>query len=63
MADQFDLAQDLDAFYRDQALGIHRKRMAAGGESLTHCIECGDEIPEARRIILARRHSLRRLRG
>jgi len=52
MADQFDRAQDLDAHYRNQAIEFHRKRMAAGGDSLTHCIECGGEIPEARRTIL-----------
>lgn len=52
MVDQFDRAQELDAYYRDQAIELHRKRMEAAGDSLTHCLECGDEIPEARRTIL-----------
>ncbi|KJR98776.1 MAG: hypothetical protein VR65_19945 [Desulfobulbaceae bacterium BRH_c16a] len=50
--DQFDRAQELDAYYRDQAIELHRKRMEVGGDSLTHCLECGGEIPEARRTIL-----------
>jgi len=50
--DQFDQAQALDAYYRDQALELHRKRMEVAGDSLSHCLECGGEIPEARRTIL-----------
>jgi len=51
--DQFDQAQELDARYLQQALGQHKERMIAmGGESLTHCQDCGDEIPEARRKFL-----------
>ena len=50
--DQFDRAQEMDAYYRDQALELHMKRMAAVGETLSHCLECGNEIPEARRIVL-----------
>lgn len=49
--DQFDLAQDLDAYYRDQALALHRRKMAVTGEALTNCLACGDEIPEGRRAI------------
>ena len=52
MTDQFDRAQELDAIYLSQALKMHKKRMEAVGDSLTHCLECGDEIPEARRNIL-----------
>lgn len=51
MADQFDRAQELDAHYRRQALAQHKERMLQG-DSRTHCLECGDEIPEARRIYL-----------
>lgn len=50
--DQFDQAQELDAHYLRQALQMHKKRMEVVGDSLTHCLECGDEIPEARRAIL-----------
>lgn len=50
--DQFDQAQELDARYRNQALELHKKRMEKFGDTLTHCIDCGDEIPEARRTIL-----------
>ena len=51
--DQFDQAQELDTRYREQALDQHRQRMQVmNGDSLTHCLACGDEIPEARRKIL-----------
>ena len=51
--DQFDQAQELDARYLQQALDQHREQMQVmTGESLTHCLACGDEIPEARRKIL-----------
>lgn len=47
--DQFDRAQELDARYRRQALDEWSKSIS-DGESETHCRECGDEIPEARRL-------------
>ena len=49
MADQFDLAQELDARYRAQAIEDQARRSAVGGITRSHCIDCGDEIPEARR--------------
>lgn len=49
MADQFDLAQELDAHYRQQALLHHQTRLRQQGDSRTHCLECSDEIPEKRR--------------
>ncbi|MDR3631729.1 MAG: TraR/DksA C4-type zinc finger protein [Desulfocapsaceae bacterium] len=49
MADQFDRAQELDARYRRQALDAHRSRRPQG-ESRTHCLDCGEAIPEARRL-------------
>lgn len=52
MADQFDRAQDLDAYYRQQALESQRKKMPAGSASAVRCLECGGEIPEARRKAL-----------
>lgn len=51
MTDQFDRAQQLDAIYLHQALALHKERMLKG-ESRSHCLECGDEIPEARRTFL-----------
>ena len=53
MADQFDRAQDLDAYYRQQALDTHARAKRSAGESRTACIDCGDEIPEARRRVLS----------
>ncbi len=34
------------------AVRAARARLAAAGEGETHCIECGEEIPEARRRAL-----------
>ncbi len=51
MADQFDRAQELDAHYRQQALAQHQARLRQQGTARTHCLECGEEIPEARRNI------------
>lgn len=50
--DQFDQAQELDARYREQALALHRERQKKIGDTMTHCMDCGDEIPEARRQLL-----------
>jgi len=50
--DVFDQAQEMDAIFRNRAIELHRKRMEAIGDTMTHCIDCGDEIPEARRTIL-----------
>ncbi|MBU1564239.1 MAG: TraR/DksA family transcriptional regulator [Proteobacteria bacterium] len=52
MADQFDLAQDLDAIFRQQALAAHARRWAISGASRRTCIDCDEQIPEARRKIL-----------
>ncbi len=51
MVDQFDLAQELDAQFRDQALALHRRAARTGTRaSRENCIDCGEEIPLARRI-------------
>ncbi len=52
MADQFDRAQELDAHYRQQALAQHQARLRQQGTARTHCLECNEEIPEARRNIV-----------
>jgi phage/conjugal plasmid C-4 type zinc finger TraR family protein len=51
MADQFDRAQDLDAYYLNQALEIRAQGMPKGNAVAgLRCVECGDDIPEARRL-------------
>ncbi|ANC00644.1 conjugal transfer protein TraR [Pseudomonas putida] len=47
----FDRAQALEQRQRDQAIAAARGRGPATGPSLTHCDDCGDEIPEARRAL------------
>lgn len=51
MTDIFDRAQELEALQRDQALAT----FAAGqpsGHSYSHCEDCGEEIPAARRRLV-----------
>jgi len=50
--DQFDQAQELDARFRRQALELQKRISAFNGQSRSTCIDCGDQIPEARRQIL-----------
>ncbi|WP_422402809.1 TraR/DksA C4-type zinc finger protein [Pseudomonas sp. GZD-209] len=47
----FDRAQALEQRQRDQALtaALARARARSNVPSLTHCEDCDDEIPEARR--------------
>lgn len=47
----FDRAQALEQRQRDQAIdaGLARVRARPTGPSLTHCEDCDDKIPEARR--------------
>jgi len=44
--DIFDKAQELEERHRQAAIKNAKK---IGGVSLTHCKDCGVEIPEARR--------------
>jgi phage/conjugal plasmid C-4 type zinc finger TraR family protein len=46
MADEADLAQASEAFHMTLAM---RRRNTDTGDSLTHCIDCGELIPQARR--------------
>lgn len=49
--DQFDQAQALDAYYRLQALAAIKMQTPGGSPmTMTHCEDCGDEIPEGRRL-------------
>lgn len=47
----FDRAQALEQRQRDQALtaALARARARSNAPSLTHCEDCDDDIPEARR--------------
>ncbi|END4894221.1 TraR/DksA family transcriptional regulator [Citrobacter freundii] len=47
MADIIDNASTLKDLQRDAALSMHRLNHSA--VSATHCEECGDNLPEARR--------------
>jgi phage/conjugal plasmid C-4 type zinc finger TraR family protein len=49
MADPADHAAELTEQHLEQALSTRRQYR---GLSLTHCDECGEEIPEARRVAL-----------
>jgi len=49
--DQFDRAQELDARYLQQALNEWSKsRPVSDEEPSMQCLECGGEIPAARRL-------------
>ncbi|ORL64415.1 TraR/DksA C4-type zinc finger protein [Pseudomonas putida] len=45
----FDRAQALEQRERDQAIAAALARARSTGPSLTHCEDCDEEIPEARR--------------
>ncbi|MFP2308691.1 TraR/DksA family transcriptional regulator [Citrobacter braakii] len=47
MADIIDNASTLEDLQREAALSMHRLNHSA--VSATHCEECGDNLPEARR--------------
>ncbi|EMF9804892.1 TraR/DksA family transcriptional regulator [Salmonella enterica] len=47
MADIIDNASHLEDLQRDAALSMHRINHSA--VSATHCVECDEELPEARR--------------
>jgi len=47
--DQFDRATQLEEAARAIALAKVLARTQGAGESLHHCIDCGVDIPEARR--------------
>lgn len=49
----FDRAQALEQRQRDQAINaqLAQARRESAGPSLTHCVDCDNEIPEARRAL------------
>lgn len=48
MADIIDSASDLEDLQRDAALSM--RRINRNAVSATHCVDCGEAIPEMRRL-------------
>lgn len=48
---QFDDAQKLEESDRRKALALQRLKMDFSQPSKTHCIDCGQPIPETRQAI------------
>ncbi|MEO3714007.1 TraR/DksA C4-type zinc finger protein [Roseateles flavus] len=49
MTDIYDRAQALEARQREEALArFSAMQPAAGAQSLSHCVDCGEDIPLAR---------------
>lgn len=48
-----DQASALEEMMRDHAIQAHRLNHSA--VSATHCVECGDNLPEARRRLAGKR--------
>lgn len=46
-AEIIDAASELEEMQREQAIAAHR--IDRNAVSASHCIECGDDIPQARR--------------
>jgi phage/conjugal plasmid C-4 type zinc finger TraR family protein len=51
MVDWFDRAQELEQRQRDQAIQAQLRQPRPVGPSLTHCQDCENEIPPARRAL------------
>ena len=47
-AEIIDQASELEELLREQAIAAHR--IDRNAVSATHCIECGEDIPEPRRV-------------
>lgn len=47
--DQFDRAQELEQIARDKAIEYQQSKMLQG-ESALECEDCGESIPEQRRL-------------
>ena len=48
--DIFDRASEQEAKFLRQAMTVQRKQSQVQEESMNECLECGEPIPEARRI-------------
>lgn len=51
MGDWMDRAQQREALELERALNARLAAIREPGQSLTDCIDCDDEIPEARRAL------------
>ena len=49
MTDIFELAQELEQLQREESLARQAESSRPRGGSLSHCCDCGDEIPPLRR--------------
>lgn len=47
--DEIDDAQKAERLYRQEALDSRKPIGRPGWKSLTHCVDCGDPVPEKRR--------------
>lgn len=58
MPDFIDHASSNEAKFTEMAITSQRKRsvQTSQQESAKECYECGDEIPEARRVVIAGCH-------
>lgn len=50
MGDEMDRVQARNEEFQEIALEEHRRRHSAIVTSRTHCLDCGNEIPLARRL-------------
>ena len=50
--DEIDAAQKAERLFREGALASMRRPKTAARESLTHCVDCEEEIPEKRRLAI-----------
>lgn len=50
--DEVDDSQKAERLYHQEALDKRKPVGRPGWESLTHCIECGEDIPEKRRLAI-----------
>ena len=50
MGDIFDIAQERDIRHREESIARHREKQAGFAVSAFFCEECGDPIPEPRRL-------------
>lgn len=48
--DEAEIAQVHSIHLQMNAIANHRRKMEAAGPSLSHCEECGEEIPQARQL-------------
>lgn len=49
MSDEAEQASALESLVRNAGISAVAKNMNSRTESLTHCLECGDPIPDKRR--------------